>query len=314
MKTRDEYAYVASELNDLRKLRDMLPADRMLERIGLDRRLAGLTAELESLQPRLLSRKLKLTFRGAPVVGSSGVFSDFATLATGRLTEAIKAVAAGLRDALKYMGPIPGAAESKLLITGVAKGSFGFVFEVPKDAAEPEAGVFDGLNQTELAVEKVRQLMETAATVSDDETLAEIIEEVHPRAVRKVKDFLDALSERDALCAYEFDGKVFRFTDMDQLRRGRDRLAGENIKESAEEFVGEIQGVLPKSRTIEFKIAGKEDVIRARIGPDIEDADILNRSYLHRPSTASMQVVQVGQGRPRYILNTLPTLHDTPRQ
>ncbi len=308
MKDRQEYVYVASEAQELKKLLDLVPAERVLERMGLERRLGELRRELDAVHVPALARQLKLTFRGRPVVGSSGVFSDFASEATGRLSEAVRAVAAGLKDSLKYMGPIPGAAETNLLLTGVARGSFGFVFDVLKDASEPEAGMFDGLNKTELAVEKLRELMEVAATGADDDDLAAIIEEVHPRAVRKVKEFLDALSERDALCAYEFNGRSFRFTNLDQLRRGRDRLAEDNIREDEVHYVGEIQGVLPKSRTIEFKIASKPDVIRAKIGLDIEDPDLLNRDYLHRPATAVFHVTQVGQGRPRYLIQKLPQL------
>jgi len=116
------------------------------------------------------------------------------------------------------------------------------------------------------------------------------------------------LHERDALCALEFDGQTFRLADRGQLERSRLRLDDANIHEGQQVFEGEVQGVLPKSRTFEFKVAGKMQVVRAKIGQEIDDPDVLNREYLHRPSRVTLQVTTVGQGRPRYILQSLPDL------
>lgn len=63
--------------------------------------------------------------------GSHGVVADFASKAAGFFTDAFTAVAAGLAENLRYMGPIPDKEKNQLLITGTAIGSFGFEFELP---------------------------------------------------------------------------------------------------------------------------------------------------------------------------------------
>ena len=63
------------------------------------------------------------------------------------------------------------------------------------------------------------------------------------------------------------------------------------------------KGVLPKSRTFEFK--SSDGILIGKVGPKIEDADVLNRDYLHKPSCITLHIIQVGQGRPRYVLEKL---------
>ena len=105
--------------------------------------------------------------------------------------------------------------------------------------------------------------------------------------------------------ALEFKEHLFRFTSIDQVRASAERLKSNNIKESDDSFSGEFQGVLPKSRTFEFKLADQDGVLRGKVGPEIADADVLNREFLHKLVNVEFHVIQVGQGRPRYTLMSL---------
>jgi len=310
MRSREEHLNLLSEIKMVEKILEDIPEDQVIDKISLEHRLKILTEEAKDIQLASLPRMLKVTFRGKPVVGSEGFFSDFASDAIGRFTEAVKAVAAGLKQDLHYMGPIPGAANTNLMITGIAKGSFGFRFEVPKNDDGKDGPLYDGLNDTEEAIDKIRYLFDVVVSGDDnDDTLAEIVDEIHPRAVKKIKEFLDVLHDREALCAMEFNNNVFRFMDDTQLALGRSRLDDSNIHESDESFKGEIQGVLPKSRTFEFKVTDDNRVIRAKIGVEVEDPDILNREFLHKLSKITLHMTQVGQGQPRYKLIDLNNLH-----
>jgi hypothetical protein len=203
------------------------------------------------------------------------------------------------------MGPIPDKQKNQLLITGTAIGSFGFEFELPK--IEPEnqqEEFFPGPNRPEDAIQKLERLFKVAAEGSDDD-IAELVEEIHPRAVKKAAEFLDYLSEQDAWCGLEFKESIFRFSGAEQVRSSADRLKSNNIKESDDTFTGEFQGVLPKGRAFEFKLRDQDGILRGKVGPEIEDADVLNRDYLHKLLNAKFHVIQVGQGRPRYTLQTL---------
>lgn len=316
MRTHEEHQSAASELREVESLLEGLSQNRLLERMSLERRAENLRAEIGEVEPARLRKRLKLTFRGRPVVGSEGFYSDFASKATGKLTESVQAISAGIHRQLNYMGPIPGATDARLLITGTARGSFGFEFEVPESeqmdiqlSGEPVE--LNGQNQTEMAIDTLRRLLETASQPDNDDALAEIIDEVHPRSVKKVKEFLDVLHDSGALCAMEFGGQKFRLNNAGQLERSRERLDDSNIHEERQVFDGEIQGVLPKSRTFEFKVAGQDLVIRAKISNAIDDPDVLNRAYLYKPSKVTLHITQVGQGRPRYVLQSLSDISDS---
>jgi hypothetical protein len=100
----------------------------------------------------------------------------------------------------------------------------------------------------------------------------------------------------------EFKQKIFRFEGPEQLLSSAERLGDENIKESREIYQGKFVGVLPNSRSFEFQTA--TELIKGKIGITIEDPDMIIREWLKRKVNISLDVVQVGQGRPRYTLNT----------
>lgn len=290
-----EYLYLASEVRQLEELLAEIPKANVINRKSLESRLIAARAALSGQNPLHLIKKAKLTFRGRPVFGSHGVAADFASKAAGYFTDAFSAVAAGLAENLRYMGPIPDKDKNQLLITGTAIGSFGFEFELPP----PELALHS--DRAESAMEKLERLFQLAAEGSDDE-IAEIAEEIHPRAVKKAAEFLEYIGEQDAWCGVEFKEHVFRFAGVEQVRASAERLTSSNIRETEESFSGEFQGVLPKSRTFEFKLLDQDGVLRGKIGSEIPDADLLNREYLHKIVTVGFHVIQVGQGRPRYTL------------
>ncbi|MGO4134783.1 hypothetical protein ACEQ6A_09500 [Rhizobium brockwellii] len=279
---------------------ERIPAANTLERFGFEQRLKNARAALAQVQDTVEPERTQLTFRGLPVMGSKGIAAEFGSKAAVAFTEAFTAIVSGVKDRLNYMGPIPDKARNQLLITGTAVGSFGFEFQLPH--LQPD--FFSESGGAEEALERLFALLEVSAQGSDDE-IAEIVAEVHPRAVRKVAAFLTYLSQNQAWCGLEFKQKIFRYKNVDQLRRSRDRLSESNIHEDEQTLLGELQGVLPKGRTFEFKISGDDQIIRGKIGLGVEDPDVLNREWLHRPISIGLNIVQVGQSRPTYTLNDL---------
>ena len=89
------------------------------------------------------------------------------------------------------------------------------------------------------------------------------------------------------------------------MHHSASRLTEDNIHETVKAYAGEFQGVLPQGRSFEFKVYDQQQVIRGKVSPEIEDADVLNRDYLHKPANVKLHVMQVGQGRPRFTLTSL---------
>jgi len=300
----DEYIYVSSEIKELESLLAKIPKQKAINRIGLESRLKTAKEAIAGFHPDESPLKVRLTFRGRPVFGSHGVSADFASKASGYFTDAFSAVVAGITENLRYMGPIPDKEKNQLLITGTAIGSFGFEFELPKVPVEQQQSLLPLPNRPEDAMEKLEKLFQVAAEGTDDD-IAELVEEIHPRAVKKAAEFLGYISEQEAWCGLEFKENVFRFSGIEQVRISAERLESKNIKESDDSFTGEFQGILPKGRTFEFKLHDQKGVLRGKVGPDIDDADVLNREFLHNLVNVKLHVIQVGQGRPRYTLQTL---------
>ena len=307
----DEYISYASEIKQLEDMLACIPAEQVISRMGLQSRLESARNAIAGCDVRHLSQKARLTFKGKPVSGSHGATAEFASKASLSFTEAFSAVVAGISDNLRYMGPIPDKDKNQLLITGTAIGSFGFEFELPSDVLEnslqqeeffPQAE--KPRNRPELAMQKLEKLFQVAAMGTDDE-IAELVDEIHPRAVKKASEFLDYLAEQDAWCGLEFQETVFRFGGVGQVRETAARLKANNIRETEETHQGEFQGVLPRGRTFEFKVSKGNLILRGKVGADIEDADILNRQFLHENVSVNFLVIQVGQGRPRYTLQAL---------
>jgi len=297
----EAYLAISSEIKELESLLADIPEENAIERMGLEARLATARAAIADVSEDRSGAKARLVFRGRPVFGSHGIAADFAAKAAGAFTDAVAVAAAGIADNLKYMGPIPDKQKNQLLITGTAIGSFGFEFEIPKSDNKE---LFEEPGGAEIALEKVQQLFQLATEGSDDE-VAELVDDIHPRAVKKAVDFLEYIAGQDAWCGLEFRGHLFRFQGIDQLQRSVDRLREDNIHEEKTTFSGEFQGVLPDNRTFEFKLSDEKTIIRGKVGPDIGDADIINREFLHVLVTIQLHVIRVGQGRPRFTLQSM---------
>lgn len=298
-----QHLSVVAEIHELVELLAAIPEENVIERMSLEARLQTARELLAAMPQTKEAPKVRLTFRGRPVFGSHGISADFGAKAAGAFSDAFAVVAAGVSEGLRHIGPIPNRERNQLLITGTAIGSFGFEFELP---AKPPP-LFPELEKAEEAMKKIETLFRLAAEGSDDD-IAEVIDEIHPRAVKKVYEFLDLLVQQQAWCGLEFGERSFRYADYEQLKASSVRLRDDNIIESEESYRGEFQGVLPAGRTFEFKLLDQDGLIRGKVDAAIKDPDILNREWLHKQVTIKLNVMQVGQGRPRYTLMSLDNL------
>ncbi|MCU9838737.1 hypothetical protein OEZ49_13240 [Ruegeria sp. WL0004] len=296
--------HLESEVSELERLLAEIPDEDVIDRLAFEQRLDSVRSELDTIpMPARTPDSLRLTFRGTPVSGSHGVAADFAGKASNAFADAFAAIQAGLNSTLRYMGPIPDRIRNQLLITGTAVGSFGFEMELPLSADD----LFADDNGADKAIEDLKNLLRASVEGTDDQ-VSDIIEEIHPRAVRKIADFLHVLSQNDAWCGIEFRNDYFKFSDVDQLALSEKRLREENFSERQEQYFGEFQGVLPHSRNFEFKVAEDDTIIKGKVDKSVDDPDILNRDWLHKPTLATFNVVQFGQGRPRFTLMSLGDL------
>lgn len=301
----NQYALLSSEVNVLTELLNDLPEENYIERIGLEHRLEEAKKLLEAVNPYHINKKMKLTFRGAPVVGSKAISATFATKATTLFTEAIAALSAGFSRELNDRGPIPDRDVHQLMITGTAIGSFGFELELP---ARDESDLCPDQSVVETAIEDVRKIFDSASNGSDDD-LNDMIEDVQPRAIKKIHDFLDYLNEQNALCGLEFENHSFKFSNSAQLFAAAERLRDENFHEKNVVFQGKFEGFLPISRTFEFETEDKRH-IKGKISKTIADPKELNHAWLSKSVSVTFREARIGNSKPKYILSAVDDIQD----
>ena len=296
----EDRQHLLAERTFLQRLLAKTPATARLTRMSDEARLRKVEAQLAALPAdERTPARARLTFDGVPVIRSHGIFADFGMKAVSSFTEAVASVAASLSAPLAAMGPIPNRDQNQLLITSTAVGSFGF--ELEEYRAEQLA--LEEASPVATALERTQALLQS--TLGNDDDLADIASETDPRALDKVRAFLKVLADNSAVCALQYGGSGVRFTDVGQVSRSLARLAADNLHESEEQLRGEFVGVLPNSRSFEFRLASDGQIIRGKVSPRVQNVDTIN-DHLHSAVQIYVTRTQVGNGRPRYLLTQMP--------
>ncbi|MCR4317502.1 MAG: hypothetical protein NUW37_14275 [Planctomycetes bacterium] len=298
----DEYAFLSSEITELESLLAEIPPEDVIDRKSLESRLRKVRKEIEGVRKDRLTHRAKLYFRGKPVFGSHGMSADFAAKATNAFNDAVVAVAAAFLDGFKETGPFPEKRRNNLVLTGTAVGSFGLVFETPEND-DPQLDLFPEQTSTERAIEQIQNLLQKSIEGSDDE-LTNLVDEIHPRAAKKVAAFLSVIAGQDAWFAMEFKDKPLRFDSVEQIKVVSERLGSDNIFETEETIRGEFQGARVVSLDFDFKRSDNDEIIKGKIGKHFSNPGILNSEYFSKPVTAKFHLVRVGTGRPSYRLES----------
>lgn len=291
--------FLQAELIALEKLISRMPEANVIDRMSLEARKNEVEAALSALRyPYYEPVRARLTFRGKPTVKSQGIYTEFAANALEKFAGMVAAVGASQTTQLGTRGLIPNREEYQLMITGTATGSFGFELE---EAPRRTDIISSDFSPVKKAIDQIMAIMESSMRSDDD--LADAIADLDPRAIDAIRAFLGAVADDEAVCAIESSGVPFQFADVEQVNRTKDRLSTENIHEGDRVILGKFQGVLPTLRTFEFFIEENNEIIRGKVGPEIEDASQINR-IIEMPMNIRVHTKQVGTGRPRYTLNS----------
>jgi hypothetical protein len=294
--------HLLAEINFLREQLAELPNTAKLTRMSTAARLKEIELQLAQYPVNEQEpARTRLTFNGRPVIGSHGIFAEFGMKAVNSFTDAIATVAASIFAPLAQSGPIPNREQYQLLITNTALGSFGFELE------EYRSGQLslDEVSPVAAALDQTQAIL--AATLGSDEDLADSASVTDPRALDKIRGFLQVLADHEAVCTLQYQKRSVAFKDVGQVKSSLLRLSTENLHESEETLQGEFQGVLPKGRTFEFKLANDPvEIVRGRIIAAIQNVELLNH-HLNQPVTIKVMTTRVGIGKPRFTLLELPS-------
>lgn len=216
-----------------------------------------------------------LFFGGGPVIGSRGIIADFAGRSLEKFQEMISKRFAALENGeLGRRGPVPMKPSTQMMVTDVARGSFGFVLE--------EATDNHSLADTQLkqVVGEVSGLVARMAS-PDEDIFQAAVETVDQRLLIALREFFRSLDEAGATLRIVEDSRDQSLSQTD-IARARQRAEAMEIEETeSDSVVGELLGLVPMHRRFELKLRDTGDTIYGVVSSDLSQRYV---AWLHDPS------------------------------
>lgn len=203
-----------------------------------------------------------LFFGGRPVVGSKGIRADFAGLMVAQFQDLVSKRLATLESGpLASRGPVPLREKAQLMITDVARGSFGFVLE-----EEPSS---DALTNTPLQI-VVGEMSELIYRLSlpEDEIFESISETLDERLLLSVRRFFQLLDDAGATLRIVQGDKSLPM-GADAIHLARSRSEALQIVQREDEKLDGVLYLLPATRRFELHaVGGGDEVVKGSVTPE----------------------------------------------
>lgn len=290
--------YLKSELASLDSILSELSDERVFERFGMESRRRSVLAELEKIDgPGGREAQLLLSFTGQPVTGSLGIDSRFAADAVRSMQDLVSKVCAQRKQGtVRNPRDVPEGKASRLLITNVVHGSFGF------ELTELDRPLF-GQSELSEAVDETLRLL--ASAKEGDESFSEAISEKGARVNDAIKTFLTVLQREGAAVRLRSDDKVVDLADG-QLERAISIVESITVEDQHDWLDGRFLGVLAESRRFEMRISSGA-VISGKAAPDADLAQL--EGWFDRDCSALVHIVRTqdkgGRVKMKYTLEQL---------
>lgn len=186
-----------------------------------------------------------LFFAGKPVLGSRGIDAEFAGSAIENFQEIISRAFANTEiGVLGQRGPVPLKQATKLMVTDVARGSFGFVLdEINEQEQMTETALKTVVDDVTRIIGKV--------TAQDDAEYEDVVDRIDNRTLIALRDFFIKLDASEATIRIVEDGYELSL-DERAIHRGRTRTESTSIEEEEESLSGTLMGFLPEHKKFEL--------------------------------------------------------------
>lgn len=222
-----------------------------------------------------------LFFSGDPVQGSLGIDAGFA----GRVLEPFQSmVMADYADRWHGLvgsrGRRCGEAQSRLLLTGLPRGSFGLeLVRADSDELFEEGQLADTLSH-------VSRLVESAAR--SDEDFAAALNETAPRVIQNLRAFLETVAKGKAGLRLE-SGDYRCVMDPVQAQEAFSRVAGTITKDEPVKILGIMKGLLIESWRYDF-VTDENHSVSGKIDESLTEEQVvgLNRQFFNERCVASL--------------------------
>ena len=173
----------------------------------------------------------------------------------------------------------------------------------------PEGQLRPPVSIAERAVAMIQDLLQGTLDGADDE-LAELAGRLHPRAVKKVAEFVEIVKNNGAQVAIGLNGREVALRNPDEVNQAMRRLSTRNIVEATTTMTGILIGMIPSRSSFEFRERNTDEPIQGRVGHELEFPYRMAATYTNREVIIEIRRVQVGQSQPRYTLLQIVGLAD----
>lgn len=306
MTTRSQREFLKVQLIDTRRLRETA-GDHPLMSVALAERERELQEKIQALPLGNKEARTVLFFSGEPVQGSLGIDASFA----GRVLEPFQnMVMADYADrwhgVVGSRGRRAGEAQSRLMLTGLPRGSFGLeLTRADNDELFEEGQLADTLAH-------ITRLVEAAAR--SDEDFAAQLDETAPRVIQKLREFLEVIAKGKA--GLRLESGDFRCA-MNPIQAGEaySRVAATITTPEDVKVVGVFEGVLLGDWKFNF-VTDEGHQIGGKIDENLTEQQVieLNRQFFNERCRASMLKMTVlfknGRVRTTHTLKGLEALNE----
>ena len=306
MSTRAQREFLKVQLIETRRLKELV-GDHPLMSVSFAEREQELQEKIAALPLGSKEARTILFFSGEPVQGSVGIDASFA----GRVLEPFQSmVMADYADrwhgVVGSRGRRPGEAQSRLLLTGLPRGSFGLeLARADNDELFEEGQLADTLAH-------VTKLVEAAAR--SDEDFAAELDETAPRVIQNLREFLEVIAKGKA--GLRLESGDFRCTmNPVEANDAFNRVAGTITNDELVKLPGVFKGVLLESWKFDF-VTDENNSVGGKIDENLTEEQViaLNREFFNGRCMASLLKTTVlfknGRVRTTHTLKGLETLNE----
>ncbi|MCK5603001.1 hypothetical protein KAR91_14050 [Candidatus Pacearchaeota archaeon] len=214
----------------------------------LSKRKESLKLEIDRISKvRDKLASVALFFGGDPVIGSRGISAEFAGKALEEFQELVsRTFAKAELGTLGKRGPIPLKSATKLMVTEITRGSFGFILDELSDQEEIED------TELNIMVDEVVNIITKTASPNDPD-FEEIVVTLDDRTLIALKDFFVTLDSNNATLRL-VEGSVDFTLDEPSIQRGRARTEATSIDETDDFVTGKLIGFLPEHKKFEIQL------------------------------------------------------------
>jgi hypothetical protein len=301
MTTRSQREFLKVQLLETQRLREMAGVHPVMS-VAFTEREEEIREKLQALPLGNKEARTILFFSGEPVQGSMGIDAAFA----GRVLEPFQSmVMADYADrwhgVVGSRGRRPGETQSRLLLTGLPRGSFGLeLTRAENDELFEEGQLADTLAHVTRLVE--------AASRSDEDFAAEL-DATAPRVIQNLRAFLEVIAKGKA--GLRLETGDFRCTmNPIQANEAFNRVAGTITSDEAVEMAGVLKGVLLESWKFDF-VTDENHSVGGKIDENLTEEQVigLNREFFNERCLAALLKTTVlfknGRVRTSYTLTGL---------